>query len=204
MEKILEKRKEELERRTGNFPGVSDSVWDVAITGWKYSHEGNIETAVVVLGGGQRPVFKILTSWDSPDDVEDVEKLLTKVLERHAKENNAADIGRHIYNTILNEFQFIKEKGHTSNGTHKERNLGKNIPNLIEICSKRYNVNVKEIIQKTFGNKYYESEPLTWRFRAKDNPKNLTFVATEFKNCLIDTDIVIKHMDVIHGVMKVI
>ena len=190
VEKILEKRKEELERRERNM----DGVWDETIRGWN-NRDGNIETAVVVVGGGQRPVLKIFSSKWTPDDVEKVEELFTKVMERHAKENNEPDIGRHIYNTIRNDFQFIKEKGHTSNQW-----IVKNIPNLIEICSKRYNVNVKQIIQQTFGNKFYESEPLTWRFGAKDNPKNLTFVAAEFKKCLIDTDIVIKDDN---GVIKV-
>ena len=104
-------------------------VWDWAIDGWN-NGRGNIETAMVVVGRGQRPVFKILSSNNTPDDVNKVEELFPKVMERHAKENNEPDIGRHIYNTIRNDFQFIKEKGHTSN-TY----VVKNIPNLIEICT---------------------------------------------------------------------
>ena len=78
----------------------------------------------------------------------------------------------------------------------KNMNLGgdkkiRNNLSLLITAAKHKNVDLKATLKEIFGNKYYTSEPLTWRYNA-DAIHNKQFIATYFKQRGISENITVE------------
>ena len=85
-------------------------------------------------------------------------------------------------------FEFIIKAKLTGN-----RQINRNMAELIEVCTTKYNFSVIKLIQQPFGKNRVAQENLTWRYtKNKNKPLKKSFVASYFKELKITSNIILK------------